>query len=271
MSRAVDQTDARPAAVRWVDGVITDLNSLIPPDSGWTLLEAHDVNENGWIVGRGLKDGQQRAFLLRPAQALQVKLEGIGANPFDDTFAIRATITNVGTVPITDLRMTRDLTPTVAPYAPGAGAIAVRLQGPSPALPAALAPGEQAQIAWLEQADTPGYIFYSARFAGTVRGLEQDIGSGVEVRVGEPGPLTLADLAVLLRGRIPGGHRRGAGADGRAAPRARRPHRQAAPARQEEVEDQALRQGEGARPRARDARRTRSRLPRTRSRRPRAW
>lgn len=45
-------------------GVMKDLNSLIPANSGWVLTEARAINNNGQIVGNGIKDGQQRAFLL---------------------------------------------------------------------------------------------------------------------------------------------------------------------------------------------------------------
>lgn len=49
------------------DGVMKDLNSLIPADSGWKLLGASDINDNGYIVGQGInKDGQEHAFLLTP-------------------------------------------------------------------------------------------------------------------------------------------------------------------------------------------------------------
>ena len=49
-----------------VDGVMTDLNPLIPPDSGWLLEYAYGLNERGQIVGAGHRDGVApiRAFLL---------------------------------------------------------------------------------------------------------------------------------------------------------------------------------------------------------------
>ena len=43
-----------------------DLNSLIPEDSGWELLFANNINDNGVIVGDGLYQGEQRGFLLTP-------------------------------------------------------------------------------------------------------------------------------------------------------------------------------------------------------------
>jgi probable HAF family extracellular repeat protein len=56
------------SAVLWEDGEVNDLNDLIPADSGWKLTDAYSINERGQIVGSGFKDGQLRAFLLRPRQ-----------------------------------------------------------------------------------------------------------------------------------------------------------------------------------------------------------
>jgi probable HAF family extracellular repeat protein len=43
-----------------------DLNTLIPPGTGWTLDQANGINDAGEIVGYGAKKGQQHAFLLTP-------------------------------------------------------------------------------------------------------------------------------------------------------------------------------------------------------------
>jgi len=51
------------------NGVMSDLNSLIPADSGWVLLQAFGVNDSGQIVGTGLFDGQSQAFRLDPMHA----------------------------------------------------------------------------------------------------------------------------------------------------------------------------------------------------------
>jgi probable HAF family extracellular repeat protein len=49
-------------------GPVTDLNSLIPPGTGWTLASAQGINAFGQIVGYGTNpSGQQHAFLLTPA------------------------------------------------------------------------------------------------------------------------------------------------------------------------------------------------------------
>lgn len=49
-------------------GRMRDLNSLIPANSGWVLTEAREINDSGQIVGAGIKDGNQRGFLLTPVK-----------------------------------------------------------------------------------------------------------------------------------------------------------------------------------------------------------
>ena len=56
-------------AFLWDAGAgMTDLNSLMgDAASGWVLLEAFDINNNGWIVGRAANpDGEIQGFLLMP-------------------------------------------------------------------------------------------------------------------------------------------------------------------------------------------------------------
>lgn len=43
-----------------------DLNSLIPADSGWVLINANAINNVGQITGYGTKGGHNHAFLLTP-------------------------------------------------------------------------------------------------------------------------------------------------------------------------------------------------------------
>lgn len=50
----------------YIDDQMIDLNTLIPADSGWHLLHANAINDLGQIVGWGLFNGQERAFLLSP-------------------------------------------------------------------------------------------------------------------------------------------------------------------------------------------------------------
>jgi probable HAF family extracellular repeat protein len=47
-------------------GLLVDLNSLIPPGSGWILIQANGINDSGQITGFGRHNGTPRAFLLSP-------------------------------------------------------------------------------------------------------------------------------------------------------------------------------------------------------------
>ena len=55
-------------AFLWQNGVMKDLNTLIPASSGWKLLYATDINNKGQIIGQGSYNGQSRAFLLTPTE-----------------------------------------------------------------------------------------------------------------------------------------------------------------------------------------------------------
>jgi probable HAF family extracellular repeat protein len=59
---AFTEQDSR--AFLYSSGVMTDFNTLIPPDSGWMLLEARGINDAGMVIGYGLLNGEYRAFLL---------------------------------------------------------------------------------------------------------------------------------------------------------------------------------------------------------------
>jgi probable HAF family extracellular repeat protein len=60
-------SDNAPHAMIWTstDGM-RDLNSLIPADSGWVLVNANAINAAGQIAGYGTKGGHNHAFLLTP-------------------------------------------------------------------------------------------------------------------------------------------------------------------------------------------------------------
>lgn len=45
---------------------VEDLNDLIPADTGWELVEATDINNQGQIVGRGFINGREGVFRLTP-------------------------------------------------------------------------------------------------------------------------------------------------------------------------------------------------------------
>jgi len=60
-------TDSSSAdAFIYQSGLLTDLNSLIDPNNGWQLASATGINSAGQIVGFGIIDGAQHAFLLNP-------------------------------------------------------------------------------------------------------------------------------------------------------------------------------------------------------------
>jgi pimeloyl-ACP methyl ester carboxylesterase len=71
------------SATLWVSGTAFDLNKLVPPNSGWTLSIAYDINDKGWISGVGYKDHEIHTFRLRPAE-LMVDGNRDGQMSFDD-------------------------------------------------------------------------------------------------------------------------------------------------------------------------------------------
>jgi probable HAF family extracellular repeat protein len=60
---------AGTAAFLYSDGILYNLNGLISAGSGWQLLAAYGMNDAGQIVGKGLYNGQEQAFLLSPTPA----------------------------------------------------------------------------------------------------------------------------------------------------------------------------------------------------------
>lgn len=50
----------------WEDGRMQDLNDLIPRNSRWTLNVAVAINDKGQIVGSGVHNGKNHAYLLTP-------------------------------------------------------------------------------------------------------------------------------------------------------------------------------------------------------------
>ena len=62
-------------------GPMQDLNGLIPPGSGWTLLSASGINDSGQICGYGVNPtGQTHAFRLDPVpEPSTFALLGVGA------------------------------------------------------------------------------------------------------------------------------------------------------------------------------------------------
>jgi probable HAF family extracellular repeat protein len=59
-------TDFTTHAFLWENGVMTDLQTRIPANSGWKLVVAGGINNRGQIDGYGIHNGNYRAFLLTP-------------------------------------------------------------------------------------------------------------------------------------------------------------------------------------------------------------
>jgi probable HAF family extracellular repeat protein len=64
---AITSTGTRHA-VFYHRGTLFDLNSLLPEDSGWELVEARGINDAGQIVGYGIVNSQTHAFVLTIVQ-----------------------------------------------------------------------------------------------------------------------------------------------------------------------------------------------------------
>jgi probable HAF family extracellular repeat protein len=58
--------DFNSHAFLWKEGVMVDLNDLIPKGSPWMLQSAAGINASGQIAGQGLINGQVHAFLATP-------------------------------------------------------------------------------------------------------------------------------------------------------------------------------------------------------------
>jgi len=56
-------------AVLYRNGTYTDLNTVLPPGSGWSLYLAERINDAGQIVGIGFLNGEAHGFLLNPVGA----------------------------------------------------------------------------------------------------------------------------------------------------------------------------------------------------------
>ncbi|BAY27000.1 hypothetical protein NIES2100_68200 [Calothrix sp. NIES-2100] len=50
----------------WENGVMTDLNNLIPTTTSWEIISPWAINDLGQIAGVGVRNGQLRAFLMTP-------------------------------------------------------------------------------------------------------------------------------------------------------------------------------------------------------------
>jgi probable HAF family extracellular repeat protein len=61
--------DGKLKAFLWEKGKMIDLNQVIDPHSGWKLLVASRINDQGEILGRGYLKGSIHAFSLEPCSS----------------------------------------------------------------------------------------------------------------------------------------------------------------------------------------------------------
>ncbi|GEM_PF-1784583 len=94
---------ASERAVVWKNGAVTDLNSLLPANSGWELYRATGINDSGQIVGVGSFNGSQQAFELTlpnltvsAATAVSQLTAGTVFTPVDVSDSAANILTNLG-------------------------------------------------------------------------------------------------------------------------------------------------------------------------------
>jgi probable HAF family extracellular repeat protein len=80
-------------ALLWSPGGLSrsDLNTMIPPRSGWVLQAAWGISENGMIVGNGTYNGVPRGFLLTPVDLAGVTIAPsivVGSKPAQGTVTL---------------------------------------------------------------------------------------------------------------------------------------------------------------------------------------
>jgi probable HAF family extracellular repeat protein len=74
-----DDFNGNTVALLWQNCAMTNLNTLIPPNSPLFLLEALSINDRGQIAGFGqLSDGEHRGFLLTPCDEKEGGDKGYG-------------------------------------------------------------------------------------------------------------------------------------------------------------------------------------------------
>ena len=84
IARAVNSSSGPDVGFIWQDGVMRNLNDLVPPKFGLTIGRARGINNAGQITGSGTgPDGNSVAFLLTPNERPMGDIDGdcqVGAN-----------------------------------------------------------------------------------------------------------------------------------------------------------------------------------------------
>jgi uncharacterized membrane protein len=92
------------AAIWQPSGTVTDLNTLLPPGSGWTLVNAFGINDNGDIVGIGDYNGVQSGFLLNTGASMLVSFGTIPQIQVGKVVDVPVTVT-AGAVDLTNVSL----------------------------------------------------------------------------------------------------------------------------------------------------------------------
>jgi probable HAF family extracellular repeat protein len=80
---ASTRSDGVQLAFLWANDQMIELNTLLPPGHGWRLTGAWDIDDNGVIVGDGVRpDGATRAWMLTPASTTAAPSASIPALHF---------------------------------------------------------------------------------------------------------------------------------------------------------------------------------------------
>lgn len=150
-------------AAMWdpVTKAVTDLNTLLPEDSGFILLSATAIAEDGSIAGIAAHDGVQVGFLLKPGDAMSATIEPDPEEPVVGvTFELHVTVTNDGSTPITDV------TPPAMLGRTGAGQAAY-VSGPTPVSADTLDPNDSVTFVYEYKPSKVGRITFTAQVQAT--------------------------------------------------------------------------------------------------------
>jgi len=123
-------TTARGAfhAFLYRDGSMSDLNSVLPTGSAWTLTEARGINDAGQIVGTGTINGQEHAFLLTLASLASSTATVTASSTATATTTPTGTPTATSPPP-TSIPGTPTIAATATPGTPTASATATTIPG----------------------------------------------------------------------------------------------------------------------------------------------
>jgi len=90
-----DTTNNSTHAFLWTNGTMTDLNALLPTNSGWELVSAQFINDAGRIVGYGNYKGTSLWFVMDPAAPNSPPIASAGPDQIVDCQA-QATLDGSG-------------------------------------------------------------------------------------------------------------------------------------------------------------------------------